>query len=63
MNNEKIYILTNFIIYSLIIVLILIISYNILILSKKYTTPQNPKNSINVSPNYSDPISDVLLDN
>ena len=63
MNNKNIYILTNFIIYSLIIVLILIISYNILILSKKYTTPQNPKNSINVSPNYSDPISDVLLDN
>ena len=61
MNNKKLYTLANFIIYSLIAVLIIIISYNSLILYKKYTIPKIPQNSINVSPNYNDDTSDVLI--
>lgn len=61
MNNNKLYTLANFIIYSLIAVLLIIISYNSLVLYKKYTTHKIPQNSINVSPNYNDGISDVLV--
>ena len=61
MNNKKLYTLANFIIYSLITVLIILITYNALILYKKYKIPKIPQNSINVSPNYNDGISDVLV--
>lgn len=61
MNNKKLYIIANLIIYILIAILIIIISYDLLILYKRYNTPKIPKNSVNVSPNYTDDISDVLI--
>lgn len=63
MNNKNLYKFTNFIIYSLIIILIIMLSYNILILYKKYNSKSSPKNSINVSPSSNDSTKDVLLNN
>ena len=63
MNNKNLYKFTNFIIYSLIIILIIMLSYNILILYKKYNSKSPPKNSINVSPSSNDSTKDVLLNN
>lgn len=63
MNNKKLYNICNIIIYILIALLIIIISYNLLILYKIYNTPKIPHNSINVSPKYTEDASDVLLDN
>lgn len=63
MNSKKLYILANFIIYTLIIILIVLISYDLLVLYKKYSTKIPPKNSINVSPSSDTPTTDVLFDN
>lgn len=63
MHSKKNYILANFIIYALIILLITIISYDLLVLYKKYTSNTPPKNSINVSPSTNDPTTDVLFNN
>lgn len=63
MNSKKLYILANFIIYTLIIILIVLISYDLLVLYKKYSTKTPPKNSINVSPLSDTPTTDVLFDN
>lgn len=61
MNRKHIYIIANFIIYLLISILVLLILYNLSCLYKVYTTPKIPQNSINVSPKYTDHITDVLI--
>lgn len=63
MTNKNLYRITNFIIYSLIIILIVMLSYNILILYKRFNTKYPPKNSINVSPSNKNSTTDVLLNN
>ena len=61
MYNKKFYTLVNFIIYILTTILLILISYNIVMLYKKYNSPKIPSNSVKVSPNYKDETSDVLL--
>lgn len=61
MNNKSLYTIANFIIYLLISILISLILYNLCHLYKKYSAPKIPQNSINVSPKYTDNVSDVLI--
>lgn len=62
-NNNKFYVISNFIIYTLIIILLAFISYDIFIIFRNNSTHTPPKNSINVSPNNSDNIHNVFIEN
>lgn len=61
MNWKSLHTIANFIIYSLISLLVSLIFYNLFYLYKRYTTSTIPKNSINVSPKYNDNIPNVLI--
>ena len=62
-SNNKLHTFANLIIYTLIFILISLLSYNIFIIYKNYSIHTPPRNSINVSPEIPDKPHNVFIEN